>query len=475
MGNEAYIFGGADRNGTLYGDLMVARPAPTSPVPSACPYRLRLVHGSGGGVESRSGLPVPGIGGHAGVAMEVQGEGGEVSRRMLLYGGIDFSSGEVSSSLLEYSPGGGAMEVGLWRALGQGEGEGRDTDKGKKTGTRIGEPRLVRGEHLPGGRTGHSMSSIPSPVLVPLPPSAAGTSMYPTLPLWAVPGYRGNTPHGSHTALQQHTGPVSLAVLFAGSSPESGPLNDCWLLMGGAGRSSAGAGGGAGGGEEGSTGGGMGQWEYAWSEVETGGDMPKPRELHHAWVRPAVLGVVGSCICEDARPDTPVHVLQPPALCVYGGRGLDREGAPRDDLSVLTLHPTLSSDRSAVEGYTGVWLPSCRTGTGGHAAGAGAGDGMHAFVYGGQAGSGELVGDLWHVDASNGVGGSPAPPPPLSPSSWPWHKVALQGQGGDEQEEEELAVRFASTACMLGGRTLCIFGGMTVLEDTGQLIAIDVA
>jgi len=271
---------------------------------------------------------------------------------------------------------------------------------------------------------------------------------------------------------------------------------------------------------------------WAWREQRTSasGPAPAPRELHAAWVRPAVVRLVaGGGAAGAAR----VRVIHPPALVVYGGRGAtDGARAAMADVAVLPLGGRALDGRALRapaggagggddaaggegegegEGGAPAWtlVPRPRGAPGGHAAAAAAPtpSGLSLLLFGGLTADGDLSGDLWALDATNGVaapaagagagagaggeGGGAAPaadPPPLDPARWPWRTLPLapaegvpRGGGGGDADDAPLPARFAAAAatlpaCARGccGARLLIFGGMTPLEDLAGGALVDV-
>jgi hypothetical protein len=387
-GGGLLAVGGSNRSGDLFSDQLVFTQPALAPRP--------LPAGQGG-------CALPGIGGHSATSVSISGAGSGV----LLFGGINFVEETVAAGLYERWAGSG------WREI----------------------PPVP--QKTPSGRTGHTLSAVPPPIILSPAPSAAGTGAAapagaPALALREVVGWDASAP---------------LAVLFAGSTPADGPLCDLHLL-----RCSSG----------GPAAEGLGARQYTWSTPATTGPAPGPRELHAAFVRPAIVQLEEASSSSSgsgggggsSSGETVVHLLAPAALCVHGGRSED--GAPLRDLCVLDLQAL-------------AWLPPVKTP---HAlcssAAAPSPNGLALLQFGGlQGGSGGLSGACLVLDT--GASGAA-----LAPEAWGWSAVALPPPAPPP--------RFAAAAGALafgageGGDLcrLCVWGGMTVEEDLAIALWIDV-
>ena len=342
----------------------------------------------------------PALAGHAAAALCVgwgwvpsAGGGGWVAsggaRGAALFGGINYKEDAALAGLYE-------LRGDAWRAL-------------------VGEvaPRGVP----PSARTGHTLSAVPPPLL--RQPSADGGGGAAVVPLRSVLG--GDPAEAA-------------AVLFGGSSPDEGPKNDLFLL-----RAT----------EAGPAAAACSGWRYDWHAPATRGAPPAPRELHAAFVLPAVCELVegggGGGGSGAPGPASLVRVLRPPALVVHGGRCED--GAPRPDLCVLDLAAL-------------AWAPQVRSPhTLCAAAAAAEPSGEALLLLGGLTPAG-LSGDLLRLDARGGG---------LNGAAWEWATVPLA---------RTVKPRFAAAAAAVagegagGGVTLYAWAGMEASEDLSEALRI---
>ena len=346
--------------------------------------------------------PLPhGVGGHS--ATTLAAPDGSGAPVVLLFGGINFAEETVAANMFE-----------LWG----------------------GRWREVPPEHMqtPSGRTGHTLCRVPPPVVLPAGASGGGGGGA-VLPLSAIVGGDASAP---------------LAVLFGGSTPADGPLNDLHIVRcESAGPAPAGA----------------GPWRYAWSAPPTTGPAPAPRELHAAFVRPAIVELLPPPPAEEgeAQAQAPprVRLLCPAALVVHGGRCED--GAPRRDLCVLDLqarawaaplaspHALCSSAAAASPG------------------------GLQLLQFGGLAGGAAgLSRRCVLLDTAAGGSAAAAAAGGLQPAAWQWREVALQ--------EPAPQARFAAAAGVVAVRAgagagaqhwLCVWGGMTAEEDLSSALWVE--
>jgi hypothetical protein len=478
--SSLWLFGGADRMGELYSDLHVAEPGPPlkltpAALPTVAVAAFRTVHGNGEGREAAGGgdgaapsspssadAPIPPLAGLASVALTVGGE-----TRVVHYGGVNFVEERVYNVMLELRP----DIVAGREAGGEGEGEGPLTPvstpaqracwrtlmpldsatpgaKKNKGGPSVESSMRVEGD-LPPGRTGHSLVVVPPPILLPAPTEEAkgDSSSFPApVPLSSVPG--GASPHSAE------------CWLFGGSSPMEGPMNDIFRLT-----VSSGGGDGAGGA-------GTGEWRYSWKEVGTSGPAPAPRELHAAFVRPAVVQRVDESASAAAGSSSSlVRVLQPPTLIVFGGRNEDGGGAPRSDVCALDLM-SMTWAAPSKAGFASAAGAFCQSP-----------DGLTAFLFGGQNRASDITGNLLRMDLRCGLGGAEgsAPPAgPLEPATLRWEALDVH-----PKPSPRFAASAACTAGVLaaaaGGEapatsvlSVHVFGGMTVESDLADLLTITV-
>ena len=183
----------------------------------------------------------------------------------------------------------------------------------------------------------------------------------------------GRTGHTLTPVLASTPGVEAEAVLFGGCSPFSGPLQDAHVLLirrGGSGSEAAPA---------------AALRVYEWAALTPTGEAPAPREMHHAFFRPA----------PDAEPGTS------PLLVIVGGRG--DEGAPLRSLHALDLRAQ-------------AWLPAVPTP---HAVVSAAGVATHGglvqHLYGGWAGDTALEPGVVTLDTR----------PPGGPAAWSWSRALL--------------------------------------------------
>ena len=347
--------------------------------------------------------------------------------RMIVYGGINFTAEAALSGLWEWTPivgeGEKVSESGSWRTV--------STDG-----------------VAPQGRTGHTMHAIPPPlVLFPNPSGNAALDDAAGLP---APIVTLGSVLGADTR-------ESTIVLFGGSNPDDGPLNDTWLLHAKAPQGPL-------------TGGAP---FYTWERVAIKGTPPAPRELHAAFIRPAIVRLVsveGAGGGAQSGASARVRVLAPPALIIHGGRCED--GAPRPDLCVLDL-------------TTRTWLPQARAP---HARCASASTpspcGLRLLEYGGQASLAELARGAIELDTSGAAleaeGMDSDDAKGLRPAEWSWRVLPAPASASS---------RFAATAASIpqapsvyssgverekGACTLVVLGGMTAMEDLAEAIVIDI-
>jgi hypothetical protein len=377
LGGALLALGGSNRQGELLADALLLARGAEG-APTALPA-----------AGAAAALPC-GVGGHSATSLAVPG-GGAVA---VLFGGMNFAEETVAAGMYE-------LWEGRWREV----------------------PPVH--QQTPSGRTGHTLCHVPPPIALPLDCAAAQGA--PELALADIVGGGGSG--------------EALAVLFAGSTPADGPLNDLHLL-----RCTA----------SGPAPAGVGPWSYAWSAPPTAGPAPPPRELHAAFVRPAILAHLPGSQPPAAR------LLCPAALCVHGGRSED--GAPRADLCVLDLQAR-------------TWLPPLRTP---HAlcssAAAPCPAGLSLLQFGGlQGGAAGLSAGCLLLDTS--AGGARG----LRPQAWQWRVLALQ--------EPQPPARFAGAAGVLGAagaeegagegegaprkHCLCVWGGMTVADDLSTALWVE--
>ena len=435
--SRALIFGGADRTGNLFGDLISVDP-PTG--------TSRVISASGG-----DGAPP--IGGHAATRICVDwawqpcasadsaaaedNVGGTLvataaggTRALVVFGGINFAEETAYGGLWEWAADG---DSGVWRCL---------TDD---------VVERARGA-VPRGRTGHSLSSVPPPVVLAASPAGAdGGSTFDDELLGPKP------PPVALSTVPGASAEAALAVLFGGSTPSDGPLNDTWFL-----RVTACQSGSA---EEASgdepVRSNAAARTYEWESLTTasGAAPPAPRELHAAFVRPAVVRLAAPLPADTPTPpkDVLVHVLAPPALIVHGGRCAD--GTPRVDLCVLDL-------------MARVWLPQVRSPHARCAAAAAASPrSFRMFEFGGQASMEALSATLIELDTSGAdllsEGMEPDEAVGLRPAEWTWRVRALA---------VPRPARFAAAAVAFsrGAKTcdLLVVGGMTAAEDLAEVLVV---
>lgn len=195
---------------------------------------------------------------------------------------------------------------------------------------------------------------------------------------WRRPDVGGPRPDGrtGHTltpVMASAPGVEAEALLFGGCSPFSGPLQDAHMLRirrgdGGSEASPAAA-----------------PRLYEWVALALTGEAPAPREMHHAFFRPAPATEPGAA----------------PLLVVVGGRG--DAGAPLRTLHVLDLRAQ-------------AWLPGVPTP---HAvvsaAGVSSHDGLVQHLFGGWAGDTALEPGVVTLDTR----------PPGGPAAWSWSRALL--------------------------------------------------
>jgi hypothetical protein len=256
--------------------------------------------------------------------------------------------------------------------------------------------------------------------------------------------------------------------LFGGSTPADGPLNDLFALHV---RRAAGAGEGAA---------LQPPLELEWEEVATRGPAPAPRELHNAFVRPAVLERVGGAGAGAEAGDERalVRVLQPAVLVVHGGRNEENEGRPRADICVLDLHSRTWLGAAARSPF------ACAAGAFAQAGGGSGGRLPVGFVFGGQDKDAEINGALVALDLSCGLlaaaggGGGCAlvaegSPRALAALLEPCNLVqrwALVPMRAAPEPEARFAAAAACEEDESGGLLVFCFGGMGYTEDFAELL-----
>lgn len=443
VGSRALVFGGADRMGNLFGDLVSLDDPPRG--------ASRVISAGGGG-------GAPPIGGHAaagmcvgwtwqpcvrddGVAAEAT-VGGPLAaaavggaHALVVFGGINFAEETAYGGLWEWADGDG--DAGVWRCLTDDVAE------------------RARGRGVPRGRTGHSLSSVPPPVVLAAAPPAGGDggaslddellgTRLPPVALSSVPGACAD---------------AALAVLFGGSTPSDGPLNDAWILRVSDSRSGVVDAGAAGGGAAAAR---MYEWESLPSSGGGGAAPPAPRELHAAFVRPAIVRLAAPLPAGALTPadDALVHVLAPPALVVHGGRCAD--GTPRVDLCVLDL-------------LARVWLPQVRSPHARCAAASAASpDGFRLFEFGGQASMEALSAALVELDTSGAdllaEGMEADEAVGLRPAEWTWRARPLAALRPARFAAAAVAFPRGAHAC-----DLLVIGGMTAGEDLAEVLVVKLA
>lgn len=443
----AIAFGGADRNGTLFSDVLSV---------DAARGRIDAV------TPAEGSTAVEPLGGHAAATVSLDwtwagvesvegGGGGQVSgkvvepvsltrrsgdERMVVFGGMNFTAEATLSGLWEWAPLGGGESTARQDGSAVGSGAG---------GPIAGAWRAVNTEGIsPQGRTGHTMHAVPPPIVLAPHPSGNASlddAAGPPAPIVTL----GNI-LGADTR-------ESIIVLFGGSTPDDGPLNDTWLLRA---RAPPGP----------LTGGAP---SYEWEHVAFKGTPPAPRELHAAFVRPAIVRLVAAAPGTGAGAGevgaTRVRVLAPPALVVHGGRCED--GSPRPDLCVLDL-------------ATRTWLQQTRAPHARCAAAAAPTPcGLRLLQYGGQASLAELARGAIELDTSGATleaeGMDADEAKGLRPSEWRWRALPAPVAA---------PLRFAAAAAALPARsgiskgpgacTLVVVGGMTAIEDLAEAILLDV-
>ena len=428
VGGRAIAFGGADRNGTLFSDLLS--------VDVARGHIAAVTNGEGSAV-------VEPLGGHAAATVSIDWtwalveNKGEIiadtgsrrsltcrdgDERMIVFGGINFTAEAALSGLWEWAPmvgrGEKVSESGSWRAVST---EGI----------------------APQGRTGHTMHAIPPPiVLAPHPSGNAALDDAAGLPAPIVPL---SSVLGADTR-------EAIVVLFGGSNPDDGPLNDTWLLHALA--------------PQGPLTGGAPL--YTWERVAIKGTPPAPRELHAAFIRPAIVRLVTAAEgLLGSGASSRVRVLAPPALIIHGGRCED--GTPRPDLCVLDL-------------TTRTWLPQTRAP---HARCASAAApspcGLRVLEYGGQASLAELARGAVELDTSGAVleaeGMDSDEAKGLRPAEWSWRVLPAPASASSRFAAAAIAVlppSVCSSEAEKGACTLVVLGGMTAMEDLAEAILIDI-
>lgn len=478
---RALFHGGANRFGELFGDLISLE------LRESAPARLMRVH-AGDARDATTGGALAAVGGHAAASVVVNGEAA-----LLVFGGINATSADGQTETVAAS--GALWRGGVWHLLRAGAAAGGSDGAGDAAPV---PPVVLDAGIAPGERTGHSLCTVPPPIVLRSDagvganvkeegvaaalseaPLADAAAALPSQPLRTVLG--GDPARSS-------------CVLFGGSSPHEGPLNDCFVLT-----AEVRGKGGSGGAAEGAAEGALPRlplWGFSWSEVAASGDTPSPRELHSAFVRPAIVQLLPGGGAEATSSEALVRVLQPPALVLHGGRGAD--GRPRSDVCVLDLHAR-------------AWLPGARSP---HAlcaaAAAPSPSGLQLLLWGGQASAEALSSGLVRLDTapaalcssaaggSNVAGGScngnsaaggsgsgaaggsgvvagddgtaHTVPTGLHPSTWLWQAVPLSTTP---------APRFAAAAAALpdparGPRAcaLVVFGGMTAAEDLSEALVV---
>lgn len=353
--------------------------------------------------------------------------------------------------------------------------------------------KLVTGD-IPPGRTGHTLVCVPNPIVLPhdLRVEVIGTAASPAassggsggdgsggsgaVPLSTVPGF---------VAMSSPTGTAGASAstqvwLFGGSSPVDGPMNDLFRLTITATPASGGdiavdidafnSGTASGSGDAPSAASSSSpasafDWQYNWEEIGTDGPAPERRELHAAFVRPAVVQLVSpSAAAAPAEGEAPtggsvsvavtgrdlVRVLQPPVLIVFGGRNEDHGGIPRPDICILDLmaHTWTRPVRAPFACAAGAYCSSP--------------DALFGYCFGGQNKENEITSSLLRLDLRCGLPSSlgahllassedtepPSAPhlrllPPTDPTNI---KVSLVKLPADKSVEPRFASAAACTA-----------------------------
>jgi len=359
-------YGGSNRSGELFSDSQLFT-SPGAPIESLFDTDTRA---------DAEGRRLPGLAGHASTCLKL----GD-SEYILHFGGINFVDEVASGGLYE------SLENCSWRE--------------------------IVCENSPSGRTGHSLCTVPTPFVVE---SSTGESdRYPIRPLREVLG--GNPWEAN-------------CILFGGSSPSDGCLNDLYILTCTDGAITPESG-----------------RHYKWTSPNTTGPCPPARELHAAFIRPAIVQLFPPNF--PGVVETMVRVVSPPLLCIHGGRSED--GAPRSDLCVLNLE-------------TNIWLPPVKTNYSlCSSAAAPTPDGLKLLQFGGlMGGAAGLSGALVVLDTAGAE---------ADPESWKWTTPKLQTIP---------TPRFASAASCLPNKefplltnfTFCVWGGMTVSDDLCEALWI---
>lgn len=338
-----------------------------------------------------SGVVLPAFGGHATAS---------IGEQLLVFGGINFVEERVFDEIFQLK-----LEC---NATGRVHG-------------RWSHP-TVAGE-VPLGRTGHSLIAIP----MELASLGDGTEATST--------------HG--------------LVLFGGSSPAEGPMNDVHALLPTSQHSESHlpastiehtrAGG--------SSGASASPVSYTWHALPAGGDVPKAREMHSCFFRPGEVPVKWP-LGLSSRGGAPGHA-EGPALIVHGGR--DDEGKCLATMHVLDLN-ALRWSKPISTPFSSASAVTAADPTG-----------KIFYIYGGWAGTTELSDKLLRLDTSvsNEI------------ARWAWSVVSLLPKPIPPPRfaaAGALVARgpAASAAPVADGPVLAVVGGMTVEEDLRDYLVIHV-
>jgi hypothetical protein len=390
------LFGGADRAGEHYNDVVIVNPSTGTADRMSASGRF---------------FPSP-LGGHAAVmhvkdgasacfgTVESSSNAVEASRRaaigaharMLVFGGIDFVEERVFDEVYELRIAPASSDSIASPSVGGISAEWHRTK--------------VEGE-APLARTGHSLIEIP-----------ISSHMEPSTTSFIEPLVGGAV-----------TDPVvSVAVVFGGSSPVEGPMNDLYALQSMQSEDPA-------------------SYKYRWQPLGTTGDAPQPRELYAAFFRPGSSGELLSpaLTSEFSKPTpSPAADADCPSLVIIGGR--NSEGKALKTMHVLNL--------STMKWSKSYKIPHAVA----SAATAASSDGRKLYVYGGWAGATELSSAVHILDTTRGS----------DPSTWIWTTPTLSPSPLPPP-------RFACAGVLsetAAGPAMLVFGGMEAERDADDMLIL---
>lgn len=489
-GDESLLtaFGGADRNGVQFSLLDVFPVTPTSKefAEATSEKKTSSISWSEArhqaGRETSHGDPLPKLAGHAAVT---------IWDKLLVFGGINFNEAEVYDKLYEVS-------VTL---DGEGSSSSPSSISSSPSYSYVSREITPSGTK-PAGRTGHSFVVVPPTII--LPPSATSTSSSSSSSSSSdaslsssSPCHLSTLPSGLHV---NDDDSVRIIYLFGGSTPTDGTLNDLFRLK--VSRSLLA--------EEKSTSveevnqhpPSSYSYTYEWEEIGTNGDTPLPRELHNAFIRPAVVQLAHAKtpletssleLSASKEADPLVFVVQDPLLIIHGGRQEDKDGMPMTtrDLAFLNLNSLswtclpLASDKN--QRFYSASAASCQTR-----------DGLIGFAVGGQdTAEGEICNALFIYDLRFGVytnqssGESISLDLPRVPTQQHFETLIQK-----RNLPEHISSRFAAAAATsltfttsapssllqtdeseesLDIVTVYAFGGMAHIEDLSELVKITIS